>query len=62
MTGEDGMTYQHQLTDEVEISMDELAFYYDESIREPRECHDNYNLLARVAIQQMINPATLRSQ
>lgn len=56
------MTYQHQLTDEVEISMDELAFYYDESIREPRECHDNYNLLARVAIQQMINPATLRSQ
>lgn len=62
MTGEDGMTYLHQSTDDLEISLDELAFYYDESIREPRECHDNFNLLARLAIQQMINPASLRSQ
>lgn len=54
--------YQHQSIDASDITMEDIVFYYDESIREPSECHDDYNLLARVAIQQMINPATLRSQ
>ncbi len=49
-------------TSQPEAQLEDIVFWYDESIREPREIHDDYNLLARVAIQQMINPATLRSQ